>query len=110
GVIGQNACIGPTTLHLSGRVAGRSWPYFAGFVLSAIGISILIVLVAKCKLLQRNHASYHHQRLNQPIDGAAGSPAEDDDGFIEDNYIEPNRDLKEEEEEVEGELEPHFRV
>ncbi|XP_063153830.1 type III endosome membrane protein TEMP [Candoia aspera] len=114
----------------SDKKAGKNWIYFAGFVLLAITISLLIALIAKCKLFQKNHASYHHQRLpdsrstgsshveeedmdmtygrNQPISGVAVCHPEDDDGFIEDNYIVPNQDLKEEEEDLE--LEPHFKV
>ncbi|XP_058033132.1 type III endosome membrane protein TEMP isoform X2 [Ahaetulla prasina] len=110
--------------------ARKNWIYFAGFVLLAITISLLIALIVKCKLLQKKHASYHHQRLpdsrsigsshieegdmdmtygrNQPISGASECYPEDDDGFIEDNYIVPNQDLKEEEEDLE--LEPHFKV
>uniref|UniRef100_A0A670HMT4 Uncharacterized protein n=1 Tax=Podarcis muralis TaxID=64176 RepID=A0A670HMT4_PODMU len=79
-----------TTTLPPGKVA-HSWPYFAAFVLSAIAISIVIALVAKCKLLQRNRASYNHQRLPDSRSIGTGCPAEDDDGFIEDNYIEPNQ-------------------
>ncbi|XP_070601197.1 type III endosome membrane protein TEMP isoform X2 [Erythrolamprus reginae] len=114
----------------STKTAGKNWIYFAVFVLLAITISLLIALIVKCKLLQKKRASYHHQRLpdsrsigsshieegdmdvtygrNQPISGAAECFPEDDDGFIEDNYIVPNRDLKEEDEDLE--LEPHFKA
>ncbi|XP_035749443.1 type III endosome membrane protein TEMP [Egretta garzetta] len=42
---------------------GRSWPYLVGFLVTAIGISILIALAAKCKLFHKNFASYRHRPL-----------------------------------------------
>uniref|UniRef100_A0A8B9PT01 Chromosome 1 open reading frame 210 n=1 Tax=Apteryx owenii TaxID=8824 RepID=A0A8B9PT01_APTOW len=90
--------VAPTTTPPAGK-GGRSWPYLVGFLVAAISISILVALAAKCKLFHKNFASYRHRPLPDTSSiGGTGLHTEDDDGFIEDNYIQPSEQLQEEEE------------
>ncbi|KAG9351013.1 hypothetical protein JZ751_024902 [Albula glossodonta] len=89
----------------------HSWQYLVAVLVTAISISILIALGAKFKIFHRYLASYRHTRLTEgdtashcdPMslevgfsgqgatdrgpDTAAPIEPDDDDGFIEDNYI-----------------------
>uniref|UniRef100_A0A3P9IYA7 Uncharacterized protein n=1 Tax=Oryzias latipes TaxID=8090 RepID=A0A3P9IYA7_ORYLA len=57
--------------------SSHKWEFLVAVVVAAIFISIIIALLAKCQVIRQYLASYRHKRLRD----------EDDDGFIEDNYI-----------------------
>ncbi|XP_077390543.1 type III endosome membrane protein TEMP [Festucalex cinctus] len=92
------------------KTNSHRWEFLVAVLVTAISMSILMALLAKCQVFRRYLASYRHTRLRDTetlsqcehsglevefnMHGESEMnphhhpvSAEDDDGFIEDNYI-----------------------
>uniref|UniRef100_A0A3P8PPR4 Type III endosome membrane protein TEMP n=1 Tax=Astatotilapia calliptera TaxID=8154 RepID=A0A3P8PPR4_ASTCA len=82
--------------------------YLAIALGTVITLSLFIVLVVKFRVLHRFLASYRHSLLQEMgvVRGTQPGLDDDDDGFIEDNYIQPGEkhmpEGQREDDEVEG--------
>ncbi|XP_062412077.1 leucine-rich repeat-containing protein 19-like [Sardina pilchardus] len=88
-----------------------TWPYLLAALITMLSVSLFVFVIVKCRLFQRYMASYGHMLLSdgdtisqcdpQGLDGFTpqsvaervpprrfhNTEGDDDDGFIEDNYI-----------------------
>ncbi|XP_034528983.1 type III endosome membrane protein TEMP [Notolabrus celidotus] len=100
-----------TLTNQKGIYTSHKWEFLVAVLATAITVSLIMALIAKCQVIRRYLASYRHTRLmdtdtvsqydqsGQEVEFALQSghgvnrdcrpleTEEDDDGFIEDNYI-----------------------
>uniref|UniRef100_A0A672HR18 Uncharacterized protein n=1 Tax=Salarias fasciatus TaxID=181472 RepID=A0A672HR18_SALFA len=66
-----------------------NWSIVTGVVGGLVALSLIAVMAVKFRLFHRFLASYRHSLLE-----AAGNADDDDDGFIEDNYIQTSEKVR----------------
>ncbi|XP_041103870.1 leucine-rich repeat-containing protein 19-like [Polyodon spathula] len=69
---------------------GSSWHFLLGVIVAVLSTSMLIVCAVKCPAWYKMFFSYQHQRLREEAPNtleSMGKFTDDEDGFIEDRYI-----------------------
>uniref|UniRef100_A0A671QVU9 Leucine rich repeat containing 19 n=1 Tax=Sinocyclocheilus anshuiensis TaxID=1608454 RepID=A0A671QVU9_9TELE len=93
---GNPSCsIQASTIKTSTHTGSHSWKFLLGVVALTLSTSMLIVCAVKSPSWYKLLFNYRHQRLREDTDtsaqeldtGLSLQPFEDDDGFIEDGYI-----------------------
>uniref|UniRef100_A0A3B4A1I7 Uncharacterized protein n=1 Tax=Periophthalmus magnuspinnatus TaxID=409849 RepID=A0A3B4A1I7_9GOBI len=97
----ESFCFLPGAVAPEGSVKPLPWSYLAAGLATLLSLSIIIVMAVKFRVFHRFLASYRHSLLQEIGMGfETQTELDDDDGFIEDNYIQTSERQRAEREHV----------